>query len=239
MIKISRKILNKIQINQYFYTKENKMKILGISVYKTNVLDKLKLGFFRERTYTFLLNLSENEDKILLKMDKKIRYESKRAEKENVKFTIINNKNIFLEEFTRFSKMMGIPNANIELINQNNIIITGAEYQNQILVMHVYIHDGKNLRLLHSCSKRLEDIGLNKIIGWSNRFLHLQDILYFKNNNFEVYDFGGCDFRTKKQEILNISRFKKEFGGELIEEINYMTIPYWIFYRLNQFKRGY
>lgn len=47
--------------------------------------------------------------------------------------------------------------------------------------------------------------------GRLNRWLHWQDILWFKNIGFEQYDWGGAG---ESPEVINITKFKQSFGGD-------------------------
>ena len=67
----------------------------------------------------------------------------------------------------------------------NSDDINGACY-------HAYVYDNKYTRLLYSCSEfRSQDKEARNFIGRANKYLHWQDILFFKNNNLVCYDFGG------------------------------------------------
>jgi lipid II:glycine glycyltransferase (peptidoglycan interpeptide bridge formation enzyme) len=103
--------------------------------------------------------------------------------------------------------------------------ITKVIYFERILVMHAYLcdKDSKTVRLLHS-SRNLsfED---NKLIGYANKFLHFQDMLFFKKEGYAFYDFGGIDRDSTNPVILGINRFKEGFGGMLKREYNLVSYP--------------
>lgn len=56
-----------------------------------------------------------------------------------------------------------------------------------------------------------EDKGLVNAIGRANKYLHWQDILYFKEKGMKSYDWGGCG---EEEAVANISSFKRKFGGK-------------------------
>jgi lipid II:glycine glycyltransferase (peptidoglycan interpeptide bridge formation enzyme) len=54
--------------------------------------------------------------------------------------------------------------------------------------------------------------------GRANRLLHWEDILYFKNQGYEIYDLGGITLDESNKEGQAIAKFKRCFGGTLIKE---------------------
>ena len=110
-----------------------------------------------------------------------------------------------------------------------NILLTMACLGDEPVVMHSYIIDreDKRVRLLHSASdfRSLSTSQERAIIGRANRFLHYSDIIYFKNNGFFIYDFGGISLDKNDAEQLKISEFKRGFGGVLVEESNFLSWP--------------
>jgi lipid II:glycine glycyltransferase (peptidoglycan interpeptide bridge formation enzyme) len=51
-------------------------------------------------------------------------------------------------------------------------------------------------------------------------------MLYFKEKIYLEYDFGGYAFGTSNAKLQGINKFKDSFGGELVEQSNY--IPFLI-----------
>jgi lipid II:glycine glycyltransferase (peptidoglycan interpeptide bridge formation enzyme) len=56
------------------------------------------------------------------------------------------------------------------------------------------------------------------MIGRANRLLHWDDICFFKNNGFLIYDMGGYSMDKDNEELQAINKFKEGFGGEIIKE---------------------
>jgi hypothetical protein len=101
--------------------------------------------------------------------------------------------------------------------------------------MHAYLVDPSILRarLLYSASQHLSSNVASEraIIGRMNRYLHFQDMLYFKELNYKVYDMGGYAYETKDEVLQNINKFKDGFGGNLVCEYDYW--PWYYKYILN------
>jgi lipid II:glycine glycyltransferase (peptidoglycan interpeptide bridge formation enzyme) len=86
--------------------------------------------------------------------------------------------------------------------------------------MHAYITFNNRARLLHSASlfRKANDVSLKNLIGRVNRLLHWEDIKYFKENQYLIYDFGGIDNDSTNQETQYINKFKMGFGGKVVKE---------------------
>jgi len=59
-------------------------------------------------------------------------------------------------------------------------------------------------------------------------------MLYFKRKGVITYDFGGTAHHTKKKDNHEIDRFKMEFGGRIIDEYFYESIPHYLALNLNK-----
>jgi len=184
------------------------------------------LGMKRKSFYTIQIDLDKPQTEIDSKIDKGTLYEIRRAEREDIKFEISNNIIEFISFFNEFAINKGIEKTSLNYLNFNSpLIITKAIKGNEVLVMHLYIQDKFRVRLNMSASKVIsgneENKQLRNLIGYANRFLHYQDIIYFKANAIKIYDFGGFAKDTDNKQLLGINKFKLGFGGEIIEEFNY------------------
>ena len=82
----------------------------------------------------------------------------------------------------------------------------------ETLSVHTYLDLGDTARLYHSCSlfrDRKEEAAL---IGRSNKRLHWEDMLYFKNKGFTTYDWGGI---SSFDNPNGIDTFKLSFSGDV------------------------
>src|SRR5699024_2625389 len=109
------------------------------------------------------------------------------------------------------------------LKESNNLIISNVYHKDgRKLVGHLYTGDGKRATMLYSCSGRFTETDIPPLeIGRANRFLHWQDILFFQEKNYKIYDFLGLSLDKNDKAQQNINSFKKCFGGQ--EEIGYQS----------------
>jgi len=182
-------------------------------------------GFKRTPKYTKIINLQQTEEELLGGFDKNTSYEVRRASKEGLSIEVNVPENDFLELYNSFAGKKNLGMVKDISTFRGHLQITGAFFENKPLVFHSYIldKDKKRVRLLHSASAlyEAENTSLKPLIGRANRFLHYTDMMYFKKEGFNEYDFGGYAKDTENESLKGINKFKDGFGGELVEESNY------------------
>lgn len=221
MLEIRRKVFKEI-----WFSNEIKHNVFFPPIiYKQYSGKKIKkLGWSAKNYYTSLINLKETIEEIYEKFYKNTKYEIRRAEKENITCSIETDLELFRKYFNEEVVNLKISKITKERIDsfRENLIITKAEYCGKGLIYHGYLKAGNRIRLLYSV--RLENCNFpNKIFGFANRKLHFEDIKLFKKMGFEIYDFGGIS-KDEDSKLKNINKFKEEFGGKEVKEINYSNI---------------
>ena len=180
---------------------------------------------------SLILNLEISEEEIFNEIKKNVKYEINRCYKENVKATIYNSKELSneKEELLNFketyNKMYEEKNLSARLdlklvqkyIDNNLFYLTKSHMDEKTLSYHAYLSDGKETRLLYSCSTFRSEKEESALIARANKFLHWEDIKYFKSIKVKVYDFGGI---SSFENPNGIDKFKMAFGGEKIEYYN-------------------
>ncbi|MCB2208716.1 MAG: hypothetical protein KQH67_10530 [Bacteroidetes bacterium] len=187
--------------------------------------------FIKKRRFTIIVSLNEDKETLFSNFKTKTRNEIRRAIKENVEFGIETNRHNFLSFYNAFAIKKGQRTISDDsFMRLKNLVITKASLNDNPLVMHAYLMHEENatVRLINSASTRLEKKTNNAFIGWANRFLHYQDMIYFKDRNIVQYDLGGTAHHTRKKDKHKIEAFKSEFGGTTIEEYFYESIPHYL-----------
>ena len=183
------------------------------------------------RQHTLINSLLLHDDDILMKCDSGTRYEIRRAKRDGIKCYQYKGNEIDYEMITQFEdcysemhKQKGIAHEsvinNITHLNEHgNIIISFAVNNMEKVVYHVYLADDSKVRLLYSAStyRNIINSETRNSVGRANRLLHYEDMIYFRNNGFEEYDFGGVSLN---KETHGIDEFKMGFGGRLVERYN-------------------
>lgn len=183
----------------------------------------------RSSFYTIHIDLQHDDETLLNEMDKGTAYEIRRAEREGITTDAKGKVEDFVSFFNAFAEAKGIEGTNLKYMQYDcPIVITRAFHGNDLLVMHAYIQDDKRGRLNMSASRMIrEDEDFKKmraLMGYANRYLHLQDILHFKKTGKDIYDFGGYAKDTYDKALKGINKFKESFGGRIVEEYNYSPI---------------
>ena len=182
---------------------------------------------------TLVSDLTEDAEAILSHFTKNCRYEVRRAERERVECSYLYGKEIthddiaqFVDFFEDFWQSKGVNYAEKEkcraLIEQyaaaGAFAITKATVDGKILVYHTYIVDEERARLYQSASQfRVDETISSNVVGFANRYLHYQDMLWFKEFGKKQYDWGGAG---TGEEVESITKFKESFGGEPVTYYN-------------------
>lgn len=185
------------------------------------------IGAVPQKFETLLSDLREDEETILSHYSKNCRYEVRRAPKEGVVCVAKCGKEIteqdilaFTDFFEQFWASKGISYNEKEkcraMMRQyaaaGAMALTTASIGDKLLVYHTYILDKRRVRLYQSASQfRTDESITTNIIGFANRYLHYQDMLFFKNKGKEQYDWGGAG---RTEDVESITKFKESFGGK-------------------------
>lgn len=189
------------------------------------------LGFVRRDFQTKIVDLTVSPDDLKAQTSKNTLYKARRAERDGVTCHFdgdVARFRFFYNEIAEAQGRAPIPKGLLESASPACRIVQ-ADLDGETLVMHSYLADPeqRRVRLWHSASRYVtgSDSSARNAIGMANRLLHWQCLLRFKEEGFEVYDFGGYSADTSDQKKMAINRFKDGFGGELASYSNYLSYP--------------
>lgn len=187
-------------------------------------------GFVRVPKFTKVIDLTQSEEQITAGYNKSTRYEVRRAERENLEFAVGAEQDEFCRFYNEFAVSKGFDQMNGQELDRYwpHVQILKSCHQGEPLVMHAYLMDeeaGRGL-MLHSAShfRNQDDNQAKRLVGRANRHLHHQAILWMRERGIRTYDFGGYAKDTQDKQLQAINRFKDNFGGQLIEESNYLSL---------------
>jgi lipid II:glycine glycyltransferase (peptidoglycan interpeptide bridge formation enzyme) len=209
--------------NDIYPSSLNKLDIIREEQYsKRRILSKI--------FYTIFINLEKDKDEIFSEFDKTTKYQINKAEnKDNIQIVTIDEKKqknefyTFYNAFAKTKNLSPISQFDTDMLIENDMVkIRAAISNNEILVYHSYIISNKRARLMNSASlfRDSADTDFKSLIGRANRLLHWDDICYFKENGYLIYDLGGYCMDKKDEVKQAINKFKKGFGGDIIKEYN-------------------
>lgn len=196
----------------------------------------------RDPATTLQLSLSVSEDDLLAQMKQKTRYNIRLSQKKGVKvqfFDQINNieeKNIlekFHEILQETSERHGIRHHPIEyyqdmvqeLVSAKKMDIGIATLQEEVLAIALFVKNEGVYTYLHGASThRNKKYMASHAIQWAA-------IQRAKNEKYEFYDFFGIapvDGSSSKSQhpLMGVTRFKKGFGGNIIEFAGTFDLPF-------------
>ncbi|KNY26595.1 peptidoglycan bridge formation glycyltransferase FemA/FemB family protein [Pseudobacteroides cellulosolvens] len=181
---------------------------------------------------TLHIDLSKDEDTLYSEIHDHTKRELTKARNYNLKY--IFNENPTMEELKKFSEFYNSfaktkeiaeidPESYRSLLDKKSFIITQMlDESGNTCCYHTYIIDGYRARAQHSCSqfRNTDDREYRYLVGRANRMLHWKDILEFKKKGYSIYDFGGLALKDDPV-LANIDRFKKSFGGTIVQEYEF------------------
>ncbi len=194
------------------------------------------LSFNIQPRQTIVLNLAKTEERLLLDMHQKTRYNIKIAQKHGVTIEI-DEKMAYFEDFWRL--MVETAKRNnfrtypklyykelLECLPFSQLMV--AKYQNKIIAAIIIVIFNNIAYYLHGASDyNFRNIMAPYLIQW-------KAILKAKEMGCYIYDFWGID----EKKWPGITRFKKGFGGEIIKfpsafDFIFDKFWYWV-YRLGR-----
>lgn len=188
---------------------------------------------------TNIINLEQDIDLIYQNFSKNIKNETNKCKKNDEPFfeyvSKCNNEIIddFIKKYQSFAEdkscaaiknvIEEVYNSHLNFANKNCLIISkigSNKMSKKHIIFHTYLIDenSKTVRLLASISNyrhlKIED---KKIIGRLNRLLHFEDIKYFKDLGYYIYDFGCVNLTAKDGDGKNIADFKLGFSKKFLK----------------------
>ena len=221
MITIERKLMNvKIKINYFRNEKHPRESKVPLTCY----LHSLSPEGLSNSYETLQIDLQKDESELLKEMNKTTRRQVRRGEELELEHIVIENPTDqdlleFQNFYNDFAKDKKTHSCNFYhmktmklLRDTKSLLITYMKDSKNILCYRVYIIDDKVAMNLYSAStfRKIDNPEFKKMMSQANRFLTWTSILWFKKNDYELYDFGSL---TNDE---NIRRFKVGFGGEII-----------------------
>ncbi len=183
--------------------------------------------------YTVLLDLSQEPEALLRRMNKTTAYHIRRSrERDQVRCEYPDRvAGEALSQFERmygeFARLKGLGPLDWPFLSQLAAdgcleLSFAKDRAGKPLVCHAYYRDGDRSCLLHTVSlyQGLSDSAARNAIGRANRGLFWFDILRHQAQGLKLFDFGGWYPGSTDQDRLDINHFKEGFGGKVVREYN-------------------
>ncbi len=177
---------------------------------------------------TITIDLNAAPEALLAGMKNRARTAIRRAEREgyatNLWFTpddrVLHAFGVFYDAFARQKRLPPVDRGRLRVLRQAGMLCISsvAAPQGEVVAWHSYLCAGTRVRVLQSASlfrDRYTSAERNAL-GRANRYLHIIDMLAFRERGFRVYDLGGWYPGTRDIERLKINQFKEDFGGRIV-----------------------
>ncbi len=191
--------------------------------------------FIVAKRQTRLIDLTQPFEQIFQDFGFYNRRNIRRASKNNLKFSIVTDVKEFVDFYNAFAERKHLKLQKQKCLEKiPNFTITKITKDGKTLAMHLFLTD-KDINLVrgfYGASVRLDNSADTKLASLANRYLHFKELEYFKENGFAIYDWGGTAEHTKKKTNHRIDEFKKQFGGYIVDEYQYESIPLYIAIKL-------
>jgi hypothetical protein len=187
--------------------------------------------FKRHAEYTKLIELQLPGRQLLDTLPEQCRYEIRRAERDGVSCTSDVD---FSEHFafhTEFCSTRNRPTPSWAFFDahRKHLLITKAMLGRDTLCMHAYLVDPQASRgrlfVSSSLFRQQSDRAVRAQIGRANRYLHYWDMQEMAARGLRIYDLGGYALGTTDPSLAGINDFKDSFGGALVHESTFVSLP--------------
>lgn len=179
-------------------------------------------GFSKVAILTPVIDLRRGIDTIWDNIDRSVRKDIKKAEKEGVTIKV----NDWQEEFTKMvsalylDKGLRDPCLTTDQISRTGILFT-AEKDGELLAGQYDLFDESHMRGLYGASSRLRaEKEKANLIGCAYKLVQWTAIKHAEEKGIIEYDMGGY---AKKEEVerAGINSFKDRFGGTIVTKYDY------------------
>ncbi len=233
-LKYNKYILSLDEIWDYYDEKEtNKDK--GTDILIRKITHKEQGDLCRKRK-TLITDLEGSKEDIYHMFDNQVKRAIKKALTLDIKCEFFSSKDILenndlIEEFKmnyyEFIKKKNLHSSNLDKIKMyaqnNNLILVRGSIDNKPVIFRTVIHDEKYARgiLMVSNFRNYDTRKEQNNIAHLNKYVIYQEMLYLKDKNLKIYDWGGISEETEEQ--ARISYFKRQFGGKDLEYYETIT----------------
>jgi hypothetical protein len=180
--------------------------------------------------YTLLINLTQSEEQLRSQLRDDTAYKIRRArDRDKIVCECCDSHDSgvldkFQQMYNTFAEMKNLPalnRARFESLAATGVmdISSAKDPQGNVLVYHANYCDGRRATQLEmpSLYRSLPQSAARNFSGRANRYLTWSNILRYKAQGLQFFDFGGWHLGSDA-EMLSINDFKRGFGGQVVRE---------------------
>ncbi len=224
----------------WFQYKYRLADVWGLNVYwNVKKQDRANIPGIKNISHTIELSLEQDAEAITAGFSKQIRQQARIAETEGITCNF-DNKDIdtfvpFYNDFARKRNTHLVSHRRIQEIG-SGLQLSFALYNGEVLAVHSYLADKETgvVRHHHAATRRLDEQMDKNLIGRANKYLTTRNIMYYKEQGYKVFDFGGYAKDTTDEGLKGINNYKLLFGGKVTESVNYFSYGHWLLKKISK-----
>lgn len=216
----------------WFSDEVSPWRTLWFTEYLQSSITEPRAGYVRELFYTKHIDLTQEEAQIIGAFSPPTRRQVLRAAREGIEIREVDDFKKFVLFFNRFAhnKRLDYRISLASLMRiKDEVRLFEAVRDGETITMHLFVCDRSKsrARFLYGASILREEGKTisNAVIGVANKCAHYREMCLFKQEGFRIFDFGGYSYQTEDPDLANINFFKDGFGGVLVCEANYRSLP--------------
>ena len=225
MIKIEKGWYYSLKI---YASKVNAVDFFRLSQY-SSYQGPIPFGMIPEFKNTNVIDLSQTKDELLNACKSNTRNEIRRAIREGFFYEKVNSIPefvVFYNKFAKEKKLQALYEEDLKKFGKH-LLLYKSGIRDKTLTMHASVidYEKRSVFLLYSASIRFDETIDKKYVGFSNRYLHYQEFLEFKQLGALSYDFSGVCLKQDDPAKYQIGLFKQSFGGRNVKALKLYSVP--------------
>jgi lipid II:glycine glycyltransferase (peptidoglycan interpeptide bridge formation enzyme) len=181
-------------------------------IYSNCALDDLP-NRYKKNAYTYVLDLTREEDYLWKRAGDKTRNMVRKGRKKGIIVKVADNKKEFNDWwniYTQAAELRGINSMKFKLVEvlfEDKLLsrLFISLINEKVVGGFFFLTNNYPIYWLGAYDRKYKDYSPNNVTMW-------EAILWFKNNGYELLDFGGADNDGKS----STDRFKESFGSSLM-----------------------
>jgi hypothetical protein len=193
--------------------------------------------------WTYAIDLKQSDEQLLANLNKDAAYKIRRArERDKIICESCDPQDTqvmsqFEQMYNIFAGLKGLAPLNrprMESMAAAGVLdlTVAKDPQGNALVYHANYRDHRRATSMElpSLYRKMADSTERNLISRANRYLTWRDIMRYKQEGLEVFDFGGW-YQGTDPAMLTINEFKRGFGGRVLREYEceqILTLKGWV-----------
>jgi len=188
-------------------------------------------GARSKQTCNYFVDLTQSVERLMDQLNKDTAYKIRRArDRDKITCDSCNPRDPavldrFEEMYNPFAAAKGL--SRLDRVQLDSMAAAGVldlsvarDAQGHVLVWHANHRDHRRASQSFSASlhRQLDSSAARNLIGRANRHLIWSDLLRYKEQGLQCFDFAGWYPGTTDQALLKINEFKRGFGGQVVRE---------------------